>query len=233
MAFQFSSENRTLLVQHFNDNGLYLGTTSMLIEANTGLPAKSTLAVPPAVSDNDVAVYAGGEWSIVPDYRGTMLYSKDRITVNDYEQTALGELPLETHTMTEPPAFSVWGSEANEWVSVLSLVKANAISLVNAWRRAEESNTAQKVILNTFTWDADPTSQTRILSTLQSDFDTVIWTDADNVDREITKEYLSAVFSAIVEHGFAIHSRQRKMKGEIGLMTTVAEIEAYSIGWSV
>ncbi|HEL8025740.1 TPA: DUF4376 domain-containing protein, partial [Escherichia coli] len=36
---------------------------------------------------------------------------------------------------------------------------------------------------------------------------------------------------ALVEQGFSIHERQRQMKQEIAQLETVAEIEAYEVGW--
>ncbi|HEL8736581.1 TPA: DUF4376 domain-containing protein [Escherichia coli] len=61
------------------------------------------------------------------------------------------------------------------------------------------------------------------------------WTDADNEDIPATEELLTAIYEgmqqALVEQGFSIHERQRQMKQEIAQLETVAEIEAYEVGW--
>lgn len=110
---------------------------------------------------------------------------------------------------------------------------------INAWRNMQEQG---NVIFEAegYRWDASLTSRTRIESamamvtsgTLPEGF---FWTSADNEDIPATAELLTTIYEgmqqALVTQGFKIHERQRQMKQEVGQLTTVAEIEAYEVGW--
>ncbi|HAX5206074.1 TPA: DUF4376 domain-containing protein [Escherichia coli] len=110
---------------------------------------------------------------------------------------------------------------------------------INAWRDVQEQG---NVIFEVegYHWDASLASLTRIepvmtlvtTGVLPSGF---FWTDANNEDIPATAELLTAIYAgiqqALVVQGFKIHERQRQMKLEVAELATVAEIEAYKVGW--
>jgi len=110
MNFEFSEQDQTLLVHNYNHVGLYLSSSDMLIEANTGLPAQSTVEPLPDLLDGQHAVYQRETWQALYDYRNKTAYSKDRDNGKNYQVTAFGELP-ETHTLLEPRRYDSWINE--------------------------------------------------------------------------------------------------------------------------
>lgn len=75
-------------------SGEYINTTvadeSPLEPGKFMIPAFATAIEPPAVKANEVAVFAAGAWSIVPDYRGQTVY--DKTTGDPVQITDLGAL---------------------------------------------------------------------------------------------------------------------------------------------
>lgn len=76
------------------DTGEYLNTTvadeSPLEPGIFMIPALSTDVVPPTVKANEVAIFAAGSWSVVPDYRGQTVF--DKATGAAVQITELGAL---------------------------------------------------------------------------------------------------------------------------------------------
>ena len=54
-------------------------------------PTDSTETQPPSAAANEVAVYAGGSWSLQPDYRGQTIYNQ--ATGASEEVAAIGPIP--------------------------------------------------------------------------------------------------------------------------------------------
>ncbi|PSY61267.1 DUF4376 domain-containing protein [Escherichia sp. 20412-1] len=134
-----------------------------------------------------------------------------------------------------------WKYDNGEVVDTLTVEEAviRKTAEINAWRNMQEQG---NVIFKAegYRWDASLASRTRIESamamvtsgTLPEGF---FWTSADNEDIPATAELLTAIYEgmqqALVAQGFKIHERQRQMKQEVSELTTVAEIEAYEVGW--
>ncbi|PSY65669.1 DUF4376 domain-containing protein [Escherichia sp. 20412-1] len=148
----------------------------------------------------------------------------------------------ETETLPEGCDISGrWKYDNGEVVDTLTVEEAaiRKTAEINGWRNMQEQG---NVIFEAegYRWDASLASQTRIepvmtmvtSGTLPEGF---FWTDADNEDIPATSELLTAIYEgmqqALVAQGFKIHERQRQMKQEVSELTTVAEIEAYEVGW--
>lgn len=135
------------------------------------------------------------------------------------------------------PGFEFNGTE---WVldsSYIEVVRSQVQEAINTWRDAQE---ASAIIFQHagHNWDGGLATRMRLqpvvsLSELPDGF---FWTDADNVDIPMTLAELQALNaaheSAITLRGWQIHQRQRQMKQEIQELTTVPELESYSVGWS-
>ncbi|MED8996400.1 DUF4376 domain-containing protein, partial [Escherichia coli] len=134
-----------------------------------------------------------------------------------------------------------WKYDNGEIVDTRTLEEAVSLKTaeINAWRDAQEQG---NVVFEAegYSWDASLTSKTRIepvmaLVTAGALPEGFFWTDADNEDIPATEELLTSIYEgmqqALVEQGFSIHERQRQMKQEIAQLETVAEIEAYEVGW--
>lgn len=77
------------------------------------VPANATLEAPPLAGPNQVAVFSGGAWSLLPDLRNAALYSTEtgeRIAV-----TAIGDVPANATTKARPNAGHQWNAEAQTW----------------------------------------------------------------------------------------------------------------------
>ncbi|HAX5205303.1 TPA: DUF4376 domain-containing protein [Escherichia coli] len=148
----------------------------------------------------------------------------------------------ETETLPEGCDISGrWKYDNGEIVDTRTVEEAltKKTAEINAWRDVQEQG---NVIFEAegYRWDASLASQTRIepvmtmvtSGTLPEGF---FWTDADNEDIPATTELLTAIYEgmqqALVAQGFKIHERQRQMKQEVSELTTVAEIDAYEVGW--
>jgi len=70
-------------------------------------PTNSTETAPPAVTTNQVAVYASSAWGVQPDYRGQTIYNQT--TGATQEVTEIGPVPSGWATAEPPPsAAKLW-----------------------------------------------------------------------------------------------------------------------------
>ncbi|EHS3383662.1 DUF4376 domain-containing protein, partial [Escherichia coli] len=89
-------------------------------------------------------------------------------------------------------------------------------------------------------FDGGKTSQSRlapVVATAQAGLlpDGFFWTDADNNNVVLTREKLialnDAMMAAMVAEGFKIHERQREMKEQLSLLSTLSDIRALTPGY--
>lgn len=134
-----------------------------------------------------------------------------------------------------------WKYDNGEVVDTMTPEKAikQKTAEINTWRDEQEQGNVTFEVEG-YHWDASLASLTRIepvmtlvtTGVLPSSF---FWTDANNEDIPATAELLAAIYKgmqqALVVQGFKIHERQRQMKQEVAELATVAEIEAYKVGW--
>lgn len=113
-AFDYSAVTKELL-----------GSNEYYVLAGSGLPANSTLEIPPSLSDNQQALWEGNSWSVVSDYRGCTVYSD------------AGEMVLWSQIGDLPAGFSLQPSSRYYVVEAerkKSLLKASVDSEI-AWRQ--------------------------------------------------------------------------------------------------
>lgn len=113
-AFDYSAVTKELL-----------GSNEYYVLAGSGLPANSTLEIPPSLSDNQQALWKGDSWSVVSDYRGCTVYSD------------AGEMVLWSQIGDLPAGFSLQPSSRYYVVEAerkKSLLKASVDSEI-AWRQ--------------------------------------------------------------------------------------------------
>lgn len=113
---------------------------------------------------------------------------------------------------------------------------------IEAWRDAQEQSRLTFIctLFPGIIWDLDRGSKSRLdyayeaamMGALPPGF---FWTNADNLDVPMTPEQLiqfrAEMGTALVARGFQIHARQRQMKQDISIMSSVEEIQNYVIGW--
>ncbi|MEI6896256.1 MAG: DUF4376 domain-containing protein [Psychromonas sp.] len=194
------------------------------------IPAHALL-VAPLAPKSCVVVIANDDLSgtkYIANFRGKTIFDTTNATQSKVVEE-LGEIE-ENWTLKQPLPHSIWQSE--QWVQQLDLLQDAKHQQINAWRDSEEAKTDAIVIVDNIEWDANPSARSRIYTTLLSQFTPSFWTDANNVDQAITAETLQQIHTAIVAHGFAIHTRQREMKTEIKELMTVDEINEYEVDWS-
>jgi hypothetical protein len=66
------------------------------------IPAHATTTAPPALGENEAAVFENGAWKVVADYRGTTIYSKSDSRITGTVEELGSDLP-EGWTMVAPP----------------------------------------------------------------------------------------------------------------------------------
>jgi len=103
------------------------------------IPANATKIIPPVAGLNEIAVFDGGAWMLVNDYRGQVHFAPDG-TRNVI--AALDETVPAVNTTTEPPDVEMtW--DGTTWVYDLPTVRASAFKALNiAAEKAFETITA-------------------------------------------------------------------------------------------
>lgn len=91
----------------------YLWSQEYAPPVGVGLPAYSTEISPPAVGENQVQIFSGEEWSVVPDYRGQTFYR-----ISDGSEVIIQNIgEVEEDLTSIPPAtiYDTWQNGA--WVT--------------------------------------------------------------------------------------------------------------------
>lgn len=118
--------------------GEYIGATDEYLMPGIGIPACSLANGPADIPEQHTAIAEGGDWILVPDYRGKTAYAKDRtgsITVS-----TPGEL-ADDYTFDVPAtAFDLWTEDG--WVTDSDKLSAAQIA---------EAESKQSALLNTAT----------------------------------------------------------------------------------
>ena len=120
-----------MIIYHYHPTtGEFLGSSrasaNPLEPGKHLVPAYATPEAPPAVGDNEAAVFVDDGWGMVPDHRGVVYYTAEgkRVTIN-----ALSETPPDD-ALTTPPAGAETPAEADEWSA--------AERIAQVWQRRQE-----------------------------------------------------------------------------------------------
>ncbi|WP_058973320.1 tail fiber assembly protein [Type-D symbiont of Plautia stali] len=118
-----------LTVYNFDpETGLYSGSSQEFLTQGLGIPAHSTVNVPPSEKPGQVSVFLDGSWQQVVDHRGETVYSTatgDAITVS-----LPGDYPAGTTLLKPATAFDKWGGIA--WVTDTAAAQQAAIAAAEA-----------------------------------------------------------------------------------------------------
>ncbi|MBU3825197.1 MAG: DUF4376 domain-containing protein [Candidatus Oceanisphaera merdipullorum] len=203
------------------------------IPANTitdePLPDKAGFAVLALLDDT------GTEY--VEDHRGKAVYNKQ--TKQRQEVTELGPLP-DALTEQAPGPDDIWGTSS--WKldpAAIDRHKATKAAEINLWRDQQERENLSFEHAGV-RWDGGMESKSRMDETLALSAigplpPGFFWTTASNIDVPMDGAALqnlgNAMAAARGERGFEIHARQRQMKAEVDLLTTIEAVHAYTVGW--
>lgn len=198
---------------------LLLDDSDLSPSGNWNIPADCTEIVPPAKKENYVAVWNGTEWVETEDYRKKEYWLPgDTYGTPGREVKEIGPLP-EGATLMPPEQ------------TVDELKEAKKASL-----KAERD---QKEVLpieydgNSF--DYDDKARERINAAIialdvQGADASIDWTTATNADVKVTATDLRAIVAAVAVRSNALHIAYRKAKTQVEQATTIAEVEAITLG---
>lgn len=104
----------TLTVYNFDAaSGEFTGSNDEYLAQGVGLPVNACVTAPPVIEAGQAAVYRDGNWQVVADHRGEMVYS-----VADGSAIVLSELgdyPADTTPLAPATAWDKWDGE--KWVT--------------------------------------------------------------------------------------------------------------------
>lgn len=132
-------------IYHYSPStGEYLGSSEAelnpLEEGKLLIPASATLEIPPARMGGDVAVFRDGAWTLLPDLRGQVVYSK--ATGGACLVSAIGDLPTWVTTL-EPIEHGTWNGSVWEFDVTKALIairaKRDAILSATDWTQLSDS----------------------------------------------------------------------------------------------
>ena len=182
------------------------------------LPADATFSAP-TLQEGYVSVFNEGAWENIEDNRGKEYWlPEDKYGAPAHEMKELGPLP-EGATLTAPER-------------TLEEVKAAKIAELKAERDSRE---VEPIIYNGNSYDYDDKARERINAAIialdvQGADASIDWTTADNADVRVTANDLRMVIAAVAQRSNALHVAYRVAKGKVEQATSVAEVEAITLG---
>ena len=186
------------------------------------LPANATW-LKPMPKDVCVAIWNGETWDMVEDNRKKEYWlTEDKYGAPAREMKELGPLP-EGAMLTAPER-------------TLDEVKAAKIAELKAERDSKE---VEPITYNGNSYDYDDKARERInaaiialdVQTAQTKATASIdWTTADNQDVKVTADDLRCIIAMVAQRSNALHVAYREAKAKVEQATTVAEVEAITLG---
>lgn len=186
------------------------------------LPANATWDTPD-VKDGCVPVWNGETWDAVEDHRKQEYWlPEDQYGAPAREMKELGALP-EGAMLTAPEC-------------TLEEVKAAKIAELKAERDSRE---VEPIEYGGNLYDYDDKARERINAAIIAlDVQTaqakavasIDWTTADNQDIQVVADDLRCVIAMVAQRSNALHVAYRVAKAKIEAATTIAEVEAITLG---
>ena len=183
------------------------------------LPANATFIPPTELPDGYVNVWNGSAWEQVEDNRKQEYWlPEDKYGAPAREMKELGALPK--------------GAKLAAPERTLDEVKTDKVQNLKAERDARE---VEPISYNGNSYDYDEKARDRInaaIIALESagSSATLTWTTADNQDVKVTAANLRGVVAAVAARSNALHIAYRKAKAQVEQATTIAEVEAITLG---
>lgn len=175
-------------------------------------PEHSTDIAPPTLSANEVAVFANGAWSAVPDFRGAIWF--DQASGAPTEITAIG-LPPSNLGVSLPPALQLAQAQAAQ-IAILTAAYNAAIQ--------------QPVTYMGTSFQADASSQitlSKVIAALAGQVPSgFYWLDQNNNQVAMTYAQLQGLASAMMAQGWAAFQQLQARKVFVRGASTVAAVQA-------
>lgn len=105
------------------ESGEYINESKEYLLRGVGLPANATDIAPPAVQKHSVAVFREGEWFIIADHRGEIVYAIE--DGSEMEITETGDYPAGFTVLKPLTQFDYWDGE--KWVQDNNKLHASQI----------------------------------------------------------------------------------------------------------
>lgn len=199
------------------------------------IPAHATEIAPPAATPNTCAVFdaIAGAWSLVPDYRGAVLYSTT--TGARVEVTELGKTPVDLGLTDQAPPAGPVMYVAGAWQVDIPTAKAAKNAEINAARAAANAGTFAHGG-KTFACDAlsrgdidGVNGYVALFGALPPEFPGA-WKAADNSYLPIADvPAWKAFYAAMVAQGAANFAHAQALKAQLAAATTPEAVAA--IAW--
>ena len=187
------------------------------------LPANATFIPPTEPPDGYVNVWNGSAWEQVEDNRKQEYWlPEDKYGAPAREMKELGALPK--------------GAKLAAPERTLDEVKTDKVQNLKAERDARE---VEPISYNSNSYDYDDKARERINAAIialdvqsakAKATASIDWTTADNQDVKVTADDLRCVIASVANRSNALHVAYRVAKGKVEQATTVAEVEAITLG---
>jgi hypothetical protein len=197
--------------------GTYEAHESPLEPGNYIAPVHSTEVAPPVLTTNQVAVFSGGIWTAVPDFRGQTWF--DQTSGSPIKILLLGQ-PASNFAATLPAALQ------------LAQAKAVQVAIIEAARDAARfANVTATVGGVSHQWQADSNSVDLLngaISLAQAGLPLPsAWRSFDNANVPISAiADLLAIAGAIAAQTQSAYAKSWTLKAQIVSATTVAAVQA-------
>lgn len=182
------------------------------------LPADATFSAP-TLQQGYVSVFKEGAWENIEDNRGKEYWLQDDVYGTPaHKMETLGALPADA--MFTPPK------------KMLEQVKQDKIIELKIMRDSKE---VEPITYQGYSFDYDSKARERISAAIialdvQGADASIDWTTADNADVKVTANDLRMVIAAVAQRSNALHVAYRVAKGKVEQATSVAEVEAITLG---
>ena len=198
------------------------------------IPAHSTSLPPPAVLENQAAVFDDGSWSIVGDWRGNVWHKSTGLSVAHVD---LGDLPPDLTAIAKPNDYSIWGLDG--WITdLVELRRRKSLELKSFAQIAIESGIDSDVLGLVYHYPTALTDQHNLIgliteSLLPGAGDQYLFWCADLngvwVRRPHSKVQIQALGNAVSAHVKTQQSHYELKLLDLSAANTEAEIDL--VGW--
>lgn len=196
--------------------GAYPATASPLEPGIYLEPVCSTPVAPPTLIVNQVAVFAAGAWSVVPDFRGQTVF--DQTTGVSSVVANRGVLAANLG-LTLPAAFVLANARAAQ---IAAITQSCAAAIVSGF--------ASSALGTAHTYPSQPTDQTNLIGAVASGLATVNFWCADSTSVWGLTSHTAAQIKQVLADGgtqrMAYSAKLAGLAAQVQAATTVAAIQA-------
>lgn len=194
------------------------------------MPANATDIEPPSPDANEIAVFAEGAWSLLPDFRDVALWDTATGTKTVIESPGIAPADVGLTSVAKPDSPATWSGKA--WVPDVSAIRVAKLADLQA---AYAATIVVDVSYMGTTFQADMDSQNtlcKVLAALSgagavpSGF---YWVDTSNAKIAMTLPQLQGLAGAMMTQGWAAFRKLQDLKTSARAASTKAAID--NIAW--